>query len=116
MHRYPIILLVVVKNNCIWDKLFIFIYMEDKEYKELEILEEGMPPDLKVAIESVVTQVSIMEEYKLEEIPIEYIQNLIDTGIKYPEWDNLTQELLDSLGYDIEFECDGPLGVKDTAN
>ena len=90
--------------------------MKDKSYKELEILEEDMPHDLKVAIESVVTQVSIMEEYKLEEIPIEYIQNLIDTGIKYPEWDNLTQELLDSLGYDIEYEHDGPLRVKDTAN
>jgi len=90
--------------------------MEDKEYNELEILEEGMPPELKVAIEAVVTQASIMEEYKLDEIPIEYIQNLVDVGIKYPEWDNLTQELLDSLGYDIEFEYDGPLGVKDTAN
>ena len=42
--------------------------MKDKGYKELEILEEDMPHDLKVAIESVVTQVSIMEEYKLEEI------------------------------------------------
>ena len=90
--------------------------MKDKGYKELEILEEDMPHDLKVAIEAVVTQASIMEEYKLDEIPIEYIQNLVDVGIKYPEWDNLTQELLDSLGYDIEFEYDGPLGVKDTAN
>ena len=90
--------------------------MEDKGYKELEILEEDMPSDLKVAIEAVVTQASIMEEYKLDEIPIEYIQNLVDAGIKYPEWDTLTQELLDSLGYDIEFEYDGPLGIKDTAN
>jgi len=115
VHRYPIILLVVVKNNCIWDKLFIFIYMEDKGYKELEILEEGMPDDLKVAIEAIVTQTSIMEEYNLEEIPIEYIQNLVDVGLKYPEWDNLTQELLDTLGYDIEYENNGPLEIKDTA-
>jgi len=90
--------------------------MKDKGYKELEILEEDMPHDLKVAIESVVTQVSIMEEYNLEEIPIEYIQNLVDAGLKYPEWDNLTQELLDTLGYDIEYVNDGPLGIKDTAN
>ena len=90
--------------------------MEDKGYNELEILEEGMPDDLKVAIEAVVTQASIMEQYNLEEIPIEYIQNLIDAALKYPEWDTLTQELLDTLGYDIEYVNDGPLGIKDTAN
>tara|TARA_A100001011_G_scaffold332184_1_gene359114 strand:+ start:724 stop:996 length:273 start_codon:yes stop_codon:yes gene_type:complete len=90
--------------------------MKDKGYNELEILEEGMPTDLKVAIEAVVTQASIMEEYKLDEIPIEYIQNLVDVGLKYPEWDNLTHELLDTLGYDIEYVNDGPLRVKDTAN
>ena len=90
--------------------------MEDKGYNELEILEEGMPDDLKVAIEAIVTQASIMEEYNLTEIPIEYAQNLVNASLKYPEWDNLTQELLDTLGYDIEYEDDGPLGVKDTAN
>jgi len=90
--------------------------MKDKEYNELEILEEGMPDDLKVAIEAVVTQASIMEEYNLTEIPIEYAQNLVDAALKYPEWDNLTQELLDTLGFNIEYEDDGPLGIKDTAN
>ena len=39
--------------------------MKDKGYKQLEILEEDMPHDLKVAIESVVTQANIMEEYDL---------------------------------------------------
>ena len=39
--------------------------MEDKGYKQLEILEEDMPNDLKVAIETLVTQASIMEEYNL---------------------------------------------------
>ena len=45
--------------------------MKDKGYKQLEILEEDMPHDLKVAIESVVTQASIMEEYNLEDMPLE---------------------------------------------
>ena len=90
--------------------------MEDKGYNELEILEEGMPHDLKVAIEAIVPKASIMEEYNLTEIPIEYAQNLVNASLKYPEWDNVTQELLDTLGYDIEYEDDGPLGVKDTAN
>ena len=54
--------------------------MKSKGYKQLEILEEDMPLDLKVAIETLVTQASIMEEYELEEIPVEYIQNLIDVS------------------------------------
>ena len=54
--------------------------MKDKGYKQLEILEEDMPHDLKVAIETLVTQASIMEEYDLEEVPIEYVQNLIDVS------------------------------------
>ena len=90
--------------------------MKDKGYKELEILEEGIPPDLKVAIEAIITQANIMDEYKLDEMPLEYVQNLIDVSLKYPEWDNLTQEVLDMVGFDVEYISDGPLGVKDIAN
>ena len=45
--------------------------MKDKVYKELEILDTEMPHDLKVAIETVFTQASIMDNYELDEIPIE---------------------------------------------
>ena len=112
MHKYLVILLVVVKNNCIWDKLFIFIYMEDKGYNELEILEEDMPHDLKVAIEAIVTQASIMEQYELEEMPIEYAQNLIDVSLKYPEYNELIDNLVDAMGFNIEFMDDGPLEIE----
>ena len=90
--------------------------MEDSGYKQLEILEEDMPHDLKVAIEAVVTQASIMEEYDLEEMPLEYAQNLIDMSVKYPEYNELVDNLVDAMGFNIEFIDEGPLNVKDLPN
>jgi len=90
--------------------------MEDKGYKQLEILEEDMPNDLKVAIETLVTQASIMEEYNLEEVPIEYVQNLVDISVKYPEYDELVNNLVDAIGFDFEYFEDGPLEMKDLPN
>ena len=90
--------------------------MKETVHKELEILDKDMPIDLRQAVETVFTQASIMEEYKLDEIPQEYIQKLLDVAIKYPEWDDMTGEVLDILGLDVQFVHDGPLGIKDTAN
>jgi|TARA_B100001094_G_C17898432_1_gene655201 hypothetical protein len=90
--------------------------MKETVYKELEILDKDMPIDLRQAVETVFTQASIVEEYKLDEIPIEYVQRLLDIAIKYPEWDDMTGKVLDILGLDIEFVHDGPLNIKDTAN
>ena len=90
--------------------------MKDKPYKQLEILEEDMPHDLKVAIETLVTQASIMEEYDLEEVPIEYVQNLIDVSLNYPEYDELVNNLVDAIGFDFEYFEDGPLEMKDLPN
>ena len=90
--------------------------MKDKGYKQLEILEEDMPPDLKVAIETLITQASIMEEYDLEEMPLEYAQNLIDVSLKYPEYNELIDNLVDAMGFNIEFVDQGPLDVKDLPN
>ena len=86
--------------------------MEDKGYKQLEILEEDMPHDLKVAIEAVVTQASIMEEYDLEEMPLEYAQNLIDMSVKYPEYEELVDDLVDAIGFSVEYVETGPLDMK----
>ena len=86
--------------------------MKDKGYKQLEILEEDMPHDLKVAIESVVTQASIMEEYNLEDMPLEYAQNLIDMSVKYPEYEELVDNLVDAMGFHVEFLDDGPLDME----
>ena len=90
--------------------------MKDKTYKQLEILEEDMPHDLKVAIETLVTQASIMEEYNLEEVPIEYVQNLMDVSLNYPEYDELVNNLVDAIGFDFEYFEDGPLEMKDLPN
>ena len=86
--------------------------MEDKTYKQLEILEEDMPHDLKVAIEAVVTQASIMEEYDLEEMPLEYAQNLIDMSEKYPEYEELVDNLVDAIGFSVEYVDTGPLDME----
>ena len=86
--------------------------MEDKGYKQLEILEEDMPNDLKVAIETLVTQASIMEEYNLEEVPIEYAQNLIDMSVKYPEYEELIDNLVDTIGFHVEYVDTGPLDME----
>ena len=86
--------------------------MKDKGYKQLEILEEDMPHDLKVAIESVVTQANIMEEYNLEDMPLEYAQNLIDMSVKYPEYEELVDNLVDAMGFHVEFLDDGPLDME----
>ena len=90
--------------------------MEDKGYKQLEILEEDMPHDLKVAIEAVVTQASIMEEYNLEEMPLEYAQNLIDMSVKYPEYEELVDNLVDAIGFSVEYVNTGPLDINDFPN
>ena len=86
--------------------------MEDKGYKQLEILEEDMPHDLKVAIEAVVTQADIMEQYDLEEMPIEYAQNLIDMSVKYPEYEELVDNLVDAIGFQVEYVDTGPLDME----
>ena len=86
--------------------------MKDKGYKQLEILEEDMPHDLKVAIEAVVTQASIMEEYDLEEMPLEYAQNLIDMSEKYPEYNELVDNLVDAIGFQVEYVDTGPLDME----
>ena len=86
--------------------------MEDKGYNELEILEKGMPDDLKVAIEAIVTQASIMEEYNLEEMPLEYAQNLIDMSVKYPEYEELVDNLVDAIGFHVEYVDTGPLDME----
>ena len=86
--------------------------MKDKGYKQLEILEEDMPHDLKVAIEAVVTQASIMEEFDLEEMPLEYAQNLIDMSEKYPEYNELVDNLVDAIGFSVEYVDTGPLDLE----
>ena len=53
---------------------------------------------------------------ELEEIPIEYAQNLVDVSLKYPEYDELVNNLVDAIGFNFEYFDDGPLDVKDLPN
>ena len=56
--------------------------------------QDFLPEDLQVAINTFIEQFNIMEEYDLEEIPIEYTTNLLNTIGKYPEYNNVLLDLL----------------------
>ena len=63
---------------------------------------DELPEDLKIAIETFIQQVIIVEEYKLEYMNPEYYINLIDTFSKYPEHALFTWELLKPLLEEFE--------------
>ena len=63
---------------------------------------DDLPEDLKIAIETFIQQVIIVEEYKLEYMNPEYYINLIDTFSKYPDHALFTWELLTPLLEEFE--------------
>ena len=58
---------------------------------------EDLPEDLKIAIETFIQQVVIMEEYDTDFINGEYVAKLIESFSKYPEYSLFTYELVESL-------------------
>ena len=44
------------------------------------------------------------------------MQNLVDISVKYPEYDELVNNLVDAIGFDFEYFEDGPLEMKDLPN
>ena len=63
---------------------------------------DDLPEDLKIAIETFIQQVIIVDEYNLEYMTPEYYINLIDAFSKYPEHSLFTWELLKPLLEEIE--------------
>ena len=57
---------------------------------------DWLPQDLQDAINSFIEQFNIMVEYDLPQIPFEYGANLISTMSKYPEYNNITLDLIKS--------------------
>lgn len=63
---------------------------------------DDLPEDLRIAIETFIQQVIIMEEYNLDYMNSEYYVNLIETFSKYPEHSLFTWELLKPLLEEIK--------------
>jgi len=63
---------------------------------------DDLPKNLKIAIESFIKQVAIVEEYNLDYMNPEYLIKLIEAFSKYPEHSLFTWELLKPLLEEIE--------------
>jgi Tat protein secretion system quality control protein TatD with DNase activity len=61
-----------------------------------------LPEDLQISINTFIKQAVIIGEYGLDSMPPEYVNNLIDSLTKYPEFDFLTRELLEILEKEIK--------------
>ena len=56
-----------------------------------------IPDDLRIAIESFVQQAVIIGEYELDHMPLEYMENLLKTFAKYPEYCETMMEMIKIL-------------------
>tara|TARA_B100001094_G_scaffold304582_1_gene333679 strand:- start:855 stop:1106 length:252 start_codon:yes stop_codon:yes gene_type:complete len=63
-------------------------------FKNLKILDGNVPKDLREAVESFLEQAVIIGEYNLDFMPEEYLENLLVTMSKYPEYNKLLLDLV----------------------
>ena len=56
-----------------------------------------IPNDLRIAIESFVQQAVIIGEYELDHMPLEYMENLLKTFARYPEYCETMLEMIKIL-------------------
>jgi len=76
--------------------------MSSENEKELERLKtlkvrDDVPKDLGVAIESFMQQAVIVDEYGLDYMPPEYMENLLRELAKYPEHSMLFMDMIEIL-------------------
>jgi len=73
---------------------------EDKEklkhFKTIGV-QEHVPKDLATAIQTFLEQAIIIGEYELDAMPPEYMENLLSTMSKYPEYNKVTLDLIEIL-------------------
>ena len=58
---------------------------------------EGTPEDLTKAIQTFIQQAIIIGEHELDAMPPEYMENLLSTMSKYPEYNKVTLDLIEIL-------------------
>ena len=73
---------------------------EDKKslqrMKTLKVRED-IPKDLGVAIEAFMQQAVIIGEYELDHMPMEYMENLLKSFAKYPEYATTFMDMVEIL-------------------
>ena len=73
---------------------------EDKKslerIKTLKVRED-IPKDLGVAIEAFMKQAVIIGEYELDHMPMEYMENLLKSFAKYPEYATTFMDMVEIL-------------------
>jgi len=62
-------------------------------YTNLEI-EDDIPSDIKLALKTFIEGAKMMEEYKLDFMPSEYLANLFEAISKHPEHQDILLELI----------------------
>ena len=78
--------------------------MKSKEERVMKRLKSGdfrvqehFPKDGQVAVQSFLSASKMMVDEKLEYVPSEYLINLLKTLEKYPEYNNITMDLVKSI-------------------
>ena len=61
---------------------------------------KGLPEDVSKAVDTFIKQAIIVGEYELDYLPHQYVENLLKTLSKYPEYNVLTLQLINILNRD----------------
>ena len=70
---------------------------EKLKHMKMIKVREGTPEDLKIAIQTFIQQAVIVGEHCLDHMPPEYLDKLLTTLSKYPEYNNVTLDLIKIL-------------------
>ena len=72
---------------------------DKKSLKRIETLKvrDDIPKDLGIAIEAFMQQAIIIGEYELDHMPVEYMENLLKTFAKYPEYATTFMDMVEIL-------------------
>jgi hypothetical protein len=60
-------------------------------------VQSHFPKEIQIAVKSFLEASKMMVEEKLDYLPGEYLANLLETLQKYPEYNNLTMDLVKSI-------------------
>ena len=60
-------------------------------------VQEHFPKEIRIAVESFLEASRMMVDEKLEFLPGEYLANLLEVLQKYPEYNNITMDLVKSI-------------------
>ena len=78
--------------------------MKSKEERVMKRLKSGdfrvqehFPEEVKVAVQSFLSASKMMVDEKLDYLPGEYLVNLLKTLEKYPEYNNITMDLVKTI-------------------